>query len=68
MAISCYHDSLTSPIRLVCSCANQIFKKVKENPLFCADLFRRYSQLPAKAKFGQTNCNHTIINSITPKH
>ena len=27
IAISCFHDSLTAPIRLVCSCATEIVKK-----------------------------------------
>ena len=59
--ISCYYDNLLAPIRLVCLCATLIFFKQKIQR-FCTDLFRGYSQLPAKPKFNQINCNHTIKN------
>ena len=65
-AISRYYDSLIVPICLVCSCATHIIKTLKFH-VFCADLFRRYSQLPAKTKFGQKNCNHTKNISKTQK-
>ena len=51
-------------IRLVCSCATQDFLKSKKFHIFCADLFRGYSGLPAKPNFGQINCNHTKIKSV----
>ena len=79
MVMLCYHDSLTSlpriaPIRFVCLCAcgtrikkKKIKKKRKKRLFSSADLFRRYSQLPTKLKFGEINCYHTINISKTPK-
>ena len=45
----------------------KIKKKRKKRLFSSADLFRRYSQLPTKLKFGEINCYHTINISKTPK-
>ena len=58
----------SQPRSVLCVHAPLRFLKSKKFHSFCADLFRRYSQLPAKPKFGQIKCNHTIDISKTRKH
>ena len=61
MVILCQYDSLTAPIHLCVFIHHLDFKENKKFHVFlCADLFRRYSQLPEKPKFSRINCNQTI--------
>ena len=57
----------SQPRSVLCVHAPLRFLKSKKFHGFCADLFRRYSQLPAKPKFGQIKCNHTIDISKNTK-
>ena len=63
IAISCYHEhdeSLTAPICLYVHVPLRSLKSEQNKTIhvFCADMFRRYSQLPAKP-FDQINYDHT---------
>ena len=58
----------SQPRSVLCVHAPLRFLKSKKFLGFCADFFRRYSQLPAKPKFGQIKCNHTVDISKIRKH